>query len=82
MAADPAGMGVVSIPRRAGVVRSMRTPTGAARQALELVRRLSISWSNGGQREPVRLIDVGEPEPSSNSTEGSKYGNHHGLAFR
>ena len=28
-------MGVVSIPRRAGVVRSMRTPTGAARQALE-----------------------------------------------
>ena len=74
-------MGVVSIPRRAGVVRSMRTPTGAARQALELVRRLSISWSNGGQREPVRLIDVGEPEPSSNSTEGSKYGTGYVVWF-
>jgi hypothetical protein len=40
VAAGVDGMGVVSIPRRAGVVRSMRAPTGAARSALMLERRL------------------------------------------
>ena len=43
VAAGVDGMGVVSIPRRAGVVRSMRAPTGAARSAArELERRPSI----------------------------------------
>jgi len=44
VAADEDGMGVVSIPRRDGVVRSMRTPTGDARQALELRRSI---WYGG-----------------------------------
>ena len=49
VAAGVDGMGVVSIPRRAGVVRSMRAPTGAARRAArELLSRPSMPIAAGG----------------------------------
>lgn len=42
VAAGVDGMGVVSIPRRAGVVRSMRAPTGAARSGAREQPSLSM----------------------------------------
>ena len=42
VAAGVGGIGVVSIPRRAGVVRSMRAPTGAARSGAREQPSLSM----------------------------------------